>query len=154
MTVPAGPPRDHPRTIDDAISRLREDGGRLTAAKRALLDVLHRSQNALTADQMHEQLVGFDPATIYRALTQFEAAGIVTHSHHGHGPALYRWPHADSLPVVCEACGRVVDLGPRAFKSMARRVHNEHLMVLIPGHFAISGWCEGCLPNYASASAS
>jgi Fur family transcriptional regulator, ferric uptake regulator len=133
--------------LHEAVRTLREHGGRLTPAQEAILRLLHESHGPLSADDVHAQFPEFDPATVYRTLSQFEGAGIINHRHLAHGPATYQWAGSESMPIVCEGCGLTVELGAHEFRALAERVKQQHAMTLLPGHFALTGWCERCAPD-------
>jgi Fur family ferric uptake transcriptional regulator len=140
-------PSRHERPARDrheAIERLRRNGGRLTPAKHAVLDVFVDGEHSCTAEALIEQLPQFDPATIYRVLGQFEEARIIEHVHLGHGAATYRWAGAATLPVVCEHCGAVVAIAIEELTQLARSVESRHGFVLDVHHFALTGTCARC----------
>ena len=112
-----------------------------------MLQVLNDASAPLTADEVHGLLPEIDAATVYRTLAQFEAAGIVHHRHLAHGPASYRWAGVETMPIVCQGCGLVVELGASEFRALAKRAKERHGMTLLPGHFALTGRCEQCTIN-------
>lgn len=131
--------------LDDAMHRVRARGGRLTPTKRRLLEDLHQHQERVTADELIGRHGDIDPATIYRALHQFEEAGIIEHVHFGHGPAAYRWLHERTVPAMCEACGMVIDLPADEVAAFATALRERHGIELALGHFALSIRCADCL---------
>jgi Fur family transcriptional regulator, ferric uptake regulator len=141
--------RSPKRPIDrtEAFRMLRSAGGRLTAAKREIVEVFFGASDGLTAEEVGERLPHVDQATIYRSLQQFEHAGIVEHVHLGHGAATYRLAGAGSVPVVCEVCGRVVDVPARELDDLARMLRRTYGMTLEIGHFALTGRCTTCQPR-------
>jgi Fur family ferric uptake transcriptional regulator len=124
--------------------RLREAGGRLTPAKRAVLDVFFGVDEGLTAEQVGALVTGVDQATVYRTLVQFEQAGIVEHVHLGHGPATYRRAGLGGVPIVCQACGRVVEIPATELADLVEQIRERHQMVVDAGHFALTGRCTTC----------
>lgn len=130
--------------IAQAIATLRSRGGRLTTSKREILEVLHAASCPLTAEDIHSIVGEIDLANVYRTLTQLEELGIVTHQHLAHGAAVYRWRQADSLTVVCEDCGTVVELTAPEYRGLAHRLKTRHGMTLLPSHFALTARCDSC----------
>jgi Fur family ferric uptake transcriptional regulator len=128
------------------LARLRVAGCRITPARRTLLDDVLGDDAQMTAEDLIRRHPEIDEATVYRALSQFEAVGIVHHVHLGHGPATYRRAAATSVPVVCEVCGRVVDVPAAELAPLRERLAAEHAMVLEVGHFALTARCSGCRP--------
>lgn len=144
MTTPTVAGSAAALSLDDAIERLRAHGGRLTAAKRELLQSLHDEADRITAAELVERHPDIDAATVYRALGQFEEAGVVEHVHLGHGPAAYRWVRAATFPAVCETCGSVTDLPRAEVDELARRLHEAYGLELLLGHFALTVRCARC----------
>lgn len=136
--------------LDDALDRVRAHGGRLTPAKRELLESLHGEPDRITAAELVDRHPAIDPATIYRALNQFEDAGVIEHAHLGHGPAVYRWVRERSVPAVCEVCGSVTDLPRRELDDLARRLLEGYGLELSLGHFALTVRCARCTERGAT----
>lgn len=143
MTTPARVMGRCPQDVDEAVDRLRAEGARLTAAKRLLLDHLAGATRAMTAEGLHEKVADVDIATVYRCMAQFEAAGIVVHRHDAHGPALYRWANVESLPIVCDGCGAVDEIGGADLRAIELRIRDATGMA-VGRHFAFTGWCAEC----------
>ena len=95
------------------LSDLKTSGLKATAPRLRILDLFEHSQvRHLTAEDVYRQLVndGIDIglATVYRVLTQFEQAGLLTRHHFESGKAVFelnQGHHHDHL--VCMQCGRV-----------------------------------------------
>ena len=123
---------------------MREEGGRVTAAKDAMLTLFYAAGGGLTADEICAQVTGVDESTVYRGLAQLESLGIIEHVHRGHGPATYHLAGRDAVSIVCEDCGRVVELPRHDLIDVVARVGREHGMVVDLRHFALMGRCDGC----------
>ena len=95
------------------INELKSTGLKATIPRLKILEIFQRSsQRHLTAEDVFRVLllersdVGL--ATVYRVLTQFEQAGILSRSHFESGKAVYELnegQHHDHL--VCLDCGKV-----------------------------------------------
>ena len=116
----------------------------MTQVKRDMLAILHRARTPMTAEDLRDRLHGTDDATVYRNLAQFEEAGVIRHSHHAHGPSVYRWTSARAVPVVCESCGDTVEVDASLFNNVSRALDKEHGFTLDLGHFALTGQCASC----------
>jgi Fur family ferric uptake transcriptional regulator len=130
--------------FDDALERVRAGGGRLTRARRTLLDDLFATQGRVTAEELAERHPDIDPATVYRSLSHFEEVGVIEHVHLGHGPAAYRWAGARTVAAVCERCGRVTDIPTDELSALADRLEHRYGLRLELGHFALSVRCPTC----------
>ena len=92
---------------------LRKAGLKVTLPRLKILEILeHGSPRHLSAEHIYKILLESDEdiglATVYRVLTQFEAAGLVTRHHFEDGMAVFelnQGPHHDH--IVCVDCGRV-----------------------------------------------
>ena len=94
---------------------LQQSGLKATMPRMKILEVFEKHRDAhLTADDVYRILVtdGLDIglATVYRALTQFEQAGLLQKQNFESGKAVFelnRGDHHDHL--VCLQCDRVVE---------------------------------------------
>ena len=92
---------------------LKNTGLKATLPRLKILEVFQRgTQRHMTAEDVFRVLLedrsDIGLATVYRVLTQFEQAGILTRSHFESGKAVYELnegTHHDHL--VCLDCGRV-----------------------------------------------
>ncbi|MGH8928004.1 MAG: Fur family transcriptional regulator, partial [Acidimicrobiia bacterium] len=106
-----------PIEADRLLASLKESGLRITVARRAVCQVLTEYRDDhLTAVDLHEQVEArtgtrVDPSTIYRTIDVLERAGHLRHVHFGHGPGVVHLVDGGHHHVVCEICGRTVDLG-------------------------------------------
>ena len=93
MTVAAHGPRLEPRTLEEAVTALRERGIRVTAARRLVLQGLFAADGPVSAERLASGVDGAVPpsdlASVYRNLEALERVGLVRHVHLGHGPGLY-----------------------------------------------------------------
>lgn len=144
MTTPAVHPPPPPRDVDQAVARVREHGGRLTRAKREIIDLLHGESAPLSADAIVARLGDLDRSVIYRNLAQLEELGIAEHVHPGHGPAVYRPAGLPTVPVVCGACGTTRELERRHTGSFTRRVAELTGITVDLTHLPLTGTCDDC----------
>ena len=92
---------------------LKESGLKATLPRRKILELFEASKvRHLSAEDVYKALMqeGIDIglATVYRVLTQFEQAGLLTRQNFEHGKAVFelnQGGHHDHL--VCLNCGRV-----------------------------------------------
>jgi Fe2+ or Zn2+ uptake regulation protein len=129
-------------------AHLRETGGRLTVARRALLDALLEAKTHVTADDLAATVQDRHPevhrSTIYRTLDALERAGVVDHVHLGHGRAVYHLADDPHQHLVCESCGGVVEVPDRLFDELAAKLRRSYGFVIRPNHFAVLGRCRAC----------
>ncbi len=92
---------------------LRKAGLKVTLPRLKILEILENSSTRhLSAEDIYRTLLDSQEdiglATVYRVLTQFEAAGLVTRHHFEDGMAVFelnQGTHHDH--IVCLDCGRV-----------------------------------------------
>lgn len=101
--------------ITDTAAVLRAGGFRVTSGRLALLALLETAGTPLSVQGVLEQWQGKvpDTATLYRSLTDLQAAGIVRRIDLGTGTAHFEYtptrPHHHH--IICNGCGAVEELG-------------------------------------------
>jgi Fur family ferric uptake transcriptional regulator len=137
--------------VEDILQRMRAGGGRVTTARRALVTALIEHDGHPTAEGLAAAVQSRQPdvhqATIYRILDDLERLDVVQHTHFGHGPAVYHLSASAHPHLVCERCGRVIEVKESLFDSLVNRVKAAHHFLVRPGHFAVSGICNECAPS-------
>src|SRR6202045_988307 len=92
---------------------LRKAGLKVTLPRLKILEILESSSTRhLSAEDIYRTLLDGNEdiglATVYRVLTQFEAAGLVTRHHFEDGMAVFELNHGTHHDhIVCLDCGRV-----------------------------------------------
>jgi Fur family ferric uptake transcriptional regulator len=95
------------------LQSLKESGLKATLPRRKILELFEASKvRHLSAEDVYKALLGegidVGLATVYRVLTQFEQAGLLSRQNFEHGKAVFelnQGGHHDHL--VCLQCGRV-----------------------------------------------
>lgn len=126
------------------MQRIRASGGRLTPAKRTVLDVLFADGPPRTAEQIADAAAGVDRSVVYRCLKQFEELGIAAHVHPGHGQAVYRRRGLTTVPVACATCGTVVELDADTAAHIVGVVADATGVEPDLVHFPLTGQCPAC----------
>lgn len=96
-------------------SELRKAGLKVTLPRMKILEILETSETRhMSAEDVYKVLLEAEEeiglATVYRVLTQFEAAGLVTRHHFEGGHSVFEMNeghHHDH--IVCNQCGKVVE---------------------------------------------
>jgi Fur family transcriptional regulator, ferric uptake regulator len=130
------------------LALVRERGGRVTTPRRAIVAALLDADHHVTADQLADAVQRAHPdihrSTVYRTLDTLTELGVVDHVHLGHGPAVYHFTDQAHHHLVCQRCGRVVELPLSTLAPLQRRVARDHGFVLDAPHFALTGHCADC----------
>lgn len=133
---------------------LRKAGLKVTLPRMKILEILEDSTTRhMSAEDIYKRLLesreDIGLATVYRVLTQFEAAGLVTRHHFEDGMAVFELNHgAHHDHIVCLDCGRVeefVDEGiEERQEAVAARLGFEirHHALVMYGHCRRPG-CAG-----------
>jgi len=137
-----------PTSVEAVLAMLRVQGGRVTSARRILLEILFSAETHLTAEELAEAIQARNPdvhmSTVYRNLDELQRLGVVLHSHLGHGPATYQVAANAHVHLVCGECGTAVDAPMSMFADLARAAASELGFVIDPRHFAVLGKCSSC----------
>jgi Fur family transcriptional regulator, ferric uptake regulator len=111
---------------------LRNAGLKVTHPRLRILAVLEKSQSRhLTAEDIYrlllEQGEDIGLATVYRVLTQFEAAGLVLKHHFESGQSVYeldRGEHHDHMVDIDS--GRIIEFESAEIEALQHRIAAEH----------------------------
>ena len=109
---------------------LRKAGLKVTLPRVKILQILENSDTVaqhMSAEDVYRVLLDSDDdvglATIYRVLTQFESAGLVTRHHFESGHAVFeleRGHHHDH--IVCTQCGKVEEFYDQTIEDRQKSV--------------------------------
>ena len=106
---------------------LRKAGLKVTHPRMRVLEILEGSHSHLTAEDIYKRLLVHEEdiglATVYRVLTQFEAAGLVTKHNFEGGQAVYeldRGKHHDHMIDV--ESGKVIEFVNEDIEKLQRDV--------------------------------
>ncbi|MBX3655775.1 MAG: ferric iron uptake transcriptional regulator [Ramlibacter sp.] len=134
------------------IDELKSTGLKATLPRLKILDVFQKGgQRHMTAEDVFRVLldersdVGL--ATVYRVLTQFEQAGILSRSHFESGKAVYELnegQHHDHL--VCTSCGRVEEFYDAEIEKRQQVVAKAKGWILQDHAMSLYGLCANCAP--------
>lgn len=124
-------------------------GQRTTRQRSAIADLLVATDDFLSAQQLHDQLVARGDSigltTVYRNLQALVDAGQVDAIWDGSGETRYRHcsdEHHHHL--VCRSCGTTVEVQAEPVEKWAARVATDHGFQDISHTVEIFGTCAGC----------
>jgi Fe2+ or Zn2+ uptake regulation protein len=134
--------------VQQIMGRLADAGGRRTASRQAIIEVIVEAGSHLTADeiaaQVHKRFPSVNLSTVYRTLDALTELGIVDHVHFGHGRAVYHLTDEAHQHLVCEQCGAVEELPVSRLGPFLRVLDREFGFELDRRHFALVGRCRVC----------
>ena len=128
-----------------AIAMLREQGHRLTTARRMVIEGLAQTQEHVTADLLAGWIQHAHPeihlSTVYRTLESLGGWGIITQVRRPHGAAFFHLAPTHQH-VVCEVCGRIEDVPSSEFDELVDRLRDRHDFELDVHQNALVGRCS------------
>ena len=129
---------------------LKKAGLKVTLPRMKILDLMESSNvRHQSAEDIYQSLrdegeeVGL--ATVYRVLTQFEAAGLVTRHHFEGGQAVFelnREGHHDH--IVCVVCGKVEEFFDDVIESQQIKVADSRGFTITDHSLTLYGKCPEC----------
>ncbi|HET6655163.1 MAG TPA: ferric iron uptake transcriptional regulator [Gammaproteobacteria bacterium] len=129
---------------------LRKAGLKVTLPRVKILEILESNNvRHMSAEDMYKALLesGEDIglATVYRVLTQFETAGLVTRHHFEGGHSVFELNeggHHDH--IVCVKCGRVDEFTDEVIEKRQRAIADETGYEMTDHSLYIYGICPEC----------
>lgn len=128
---------------------LQDAGLKSTLPRLKVLELLENVQGRhLSAEAIYRKLLEAGEeiglATVYRALTQFETAGLVTRHHFEGGQAVFeleRGLHHDH--IVCVHCGRVEEFFDKVIEKRQHAIAEKLGFTLRDHSMTLYGECNG-----------
>jgi len=130
---------------------LRDAGLKVTLPRVKILEILEKQtdQRHLSAEDVYKILLSegeeIGLATVYRVLTQFEGAGLVTRHHFEGGNSIFelnKGYHHDHL--VCMKCGKVDEFTDSVIEQRQERIAEELGYQLTDHSLYLYGFCSQC----------
>ncbi|HRD68977.1 MAG TPA: ferric iron uptake transcriptional regulator [Legionella sp.] len=130
--------------------QLKNAGLKITLPRLKVLQILEQSGEHLSAEGVYKALLesGDDVglATVYRVLTQFEAAGLVSRHNFEGGYSVFelsQGEHHDHL--VCVKCGRVEEFIDEIIEQRQKVIAEKAQFKMTDHALNIYGICPQCL---------
>ncbi len=127
---------------------LRKAGLKVTLPRVKILDILGSADpRHMSAEDIYKHLLqsheDIGLATVYRVLTQFEAAGLVTRHHFEGTTAVFELnegPHHDH--IVCLDCGHVEEFVDAGIEERQRTIATQHEFEISDHSMILFGVCR------------
>ena len=124
---------------------LRKAGVKVTLPRVKILQILESSDNKhMSAEDVYKALIDGDQAvglaTVYRVLTQFETAGLVTRPYFEGGHSVFELEsgeHHDHL--VCMETGKVIEFQNDTIESLQEKIAEELGFELVDHNLVLYG---------------
>jgi Fur family ferric uptake transcriptional regulator len=138
------------------IDELKNIGLKATLPRLKILEIFQRSaQRHMTAEDVFrillEERSDIGLATVYRVLTQFEQAAILSRRHFESGKAVYELnegTHHDHM--VCTSCGKVEEFFDAEIERRQQSVAQSMGWVMQDHAMALYGLCADCAKTRAA----
>lgn len=130
------------------LDKIRARGGRVTAPRVAILEVLLEGPHHATVEELEQRVRATAPdvhqATFYRTLAALEELGVVYHLHVDHGPSIWHVAVEAHEHLVCRSCGAIIEVAPEDFVALRASIAERYGFVLDTHHFVSQGLCRDC----------
>lgn len=130
---------------------LRNAGLKVTLPRLKILQILEKQvdERHLTAEKVYKILLSEDEdiglATVYRVLTQFEAAGLVTRHHFEGGNSVFELATGDHHDhILCVKCGKVDEFTDEIIEARQKQIAAGLGYELTDHGLYLYGFCPDC----------
>ena len=130
---------------------LRNVGLKVTLPRLKILQILEKQvdERHLTAEKVYKILLTEDEdiglATVYRVLTQFEAAGLVTRHHFEGGNSVFELSTGDHHDhILCVKCGKVDEFTDEVIEARQKEIATNLGYELTDHGLYLYGLCPKC----------
>jgi Fur family ferric uptake transcriptional regulator len=130
--------------------RLRESGFRLTPQREIVLNVLHRLDGTVTAEEIYEQVrvlsSAIDISTVYRTLDLLKGLELVACIGPGNDQHRYELlgTHGPHLHLACRSCDRIVGVDLAEVEPLIAQLRGQYGFEADLGDVTIPGLCRDC----------
>ena len=137
---------------DDWLNRLQESGYRLTAPRRALVDLLARGQRALNPIELYDlgrkEHSHLGLVTVYRTLEKLEELGLIQRVHQPGGCNMYlRASIGHEHLLLCTCCGRVETFEGDNLSGLIAKIARQSGFEIQEHWLQLFGLCSACQPH-------
>jgi Fe2+ or Zn2+ uptake regulation protein len=135
--------------VEDTLAEIRAQGGRVTPARRAVLEaILNAGEHHFTAAEIFDAVESTDRrpdrATVYLTLDLLTELGVVTPLQLDSDAVVYHRTDHRHGHLVCDRCGGIVELPRTAVSALARKVLHDRGFFVDTDRVTITGLCERC----------
>ena len=137
--------------LEQASKAIREAGGRMTAQRRLIIELLAESDSHLDAEAVyhiaHERDAQISMATVYRTLNALEDAGLLQQRYlsRDHERKYYEPLHAESeYHFTCRICKRVIPFQSQLIQNLKAKLEVELGVSVMNACICFDGLCPEC----------
>ncbi len=137
--------------VDQAKQAITAEGGRMTLQRQIILDVIDRSREHLTADDITAQAQRLDrslnPSTVYRTLTLLKERGLIKSRYYdqdSHREVFEPTPKIEHYHFTCLRCDKVIEFESKHVPALRAQLQNEFGVEVQTACLCLTGLCEKC----------
>ena len=139
------------RFFDQARQAIAAEGGRMTNQRQIILDVIDRSHEHLTADDITARAQRLDrtinPSTVYRTLTLLKKRDLIKSRYYdqdSHREVFEPTPNTEHYHFTCSRCGKVIEFESTHVPALRAQLQNEFGVEVRTACLCLTGLCERC----------
>ena len=137
--------------VDQAREAISAEGGRMTNQRQIILDVIDRSREHLTADDITARAQRLDqsinPSTVYRTLSLLKERGLIKARYYdqdSHREVFEPAPNTEHYHFTCSRCGRVIEFKSKHVPALRAQLQNEFGVEVRTACLCLTGLCDRC----------
>jgi Fe2+ or Zn2+ uptake regulation protein len=137
--------------IDQAQQAITSEGGRMTGARRTILEVIDASHEHLTADDICARARNRDrrinASTVYRTLSFLKAHRLIKARYYdpdSHREVFEPTPDTEHYHFTCTRCGAVIEFQSRHIPALRQQLQNDYGVEVARACLCLTGLCEKC----------
>jgi Fe2+ or Zn2+ uptake regulation protein len=137
--------------VTQAEQAIADAGGRMTNARRVILDVMAASHEHLTAEDIIARAQKRDRAvnasTVYRTLAFLKSHGLIKSRYFdqdNHREVFEPMPNAEHYHFTCSRCGVVIEFDSPHVASLRRQLQAEYGVAVARACLCLTGLCAKC----------
>ncbi len=129
---------------------LKKAGLKATVPRLKILEILETKKDQhMRAEDVYKVLLDSNEdiglATVYRVLTQFEAAGLVSRHHFEGGHSVFELDHGEHHDhILCVTCGRVDEFMDEVIEDQQKAIAEKAGYKITDHSLYIYGVCPDC----------
>ncbi len=131
------------------LAQLQIEGGRVTAPRRAVVEILAETDRALNPAEVYELARRRHPAiglvTVYRTIERLEALRLIERIHQHDGcHAFLRAAQGHEHVLLCERCGRALRFVGDDLEDLIRSLQERTGFIIREHWLQLFGLCPAC----------
>ncbi len=136
--------------LENDQSDLKNVGLKATFPRLKILDIFRKSdERHLSAEDVYRFLIAenidIGLATVYRVLTQFEQAGILSRSQFDGGKSIFELNDGDHHDhLICTHCGSVTEFNDDEIEKRQHKIARDNDFTLESHAMVLYGVCKNC----------